>query len=227
MLNRNLWLSAIVGLVLLLPGTARAQVFLVSAGYYSSLADGTNAGTAYRYATNNTSGDLRLTLNLGGNIQSNAISYPLSLGNNNFTYSVASSFSPGPFGGLLLFFNSTGVSFNPNVGPVVADLAAATPTDSSGSYIIPAAGVGIRNYVDIVEPLAVPFTGDTVFNVGGFDVSITAFSSDTVPSGSFTLNVAAAAVPEPATWAMIALGCSSVVAAGWRFKKNRFRRRSK
>jgi len=136
---------------------------------------------------------------------------------------VTSPLNPGSFGGLMLFFNSTGTSFNPPPGEYAGNLVAVTPTTNTGAFIIPAAGILTRSYSFTGTA---PYSGDTVYSVGDFDVSITAFSSDTLPSGSFTLTVASAAVPEPATWAMIALaGCSTVV-AGWRFKKKRYRRRS-
>jgi hypothetical protein len=208
------WQLAILAVVMMLPCAAQAQVFLVSAGYYSSQADGSNVST-YRFSTNSNSADFRLTLNLNGNIQNDAISFPLAVGSNNFTYSTTQTANPGPFGGLLLFFNSTGVSFNPSISdPVVANLAAAAPTSNSGSFLIPAAGIGIRNYVGVNPPVAVPYSGDTFFTVGGFDVSITAFSSTTSPSGSFTLNVSSA-VPEPGSWALLGMTSLGGAAVCW------------
>lgn len=221
-------LRLVICLACLWPISAlQAQVFLVGAGYYASQANGTNSVSLplYRYSTNLSSGDFRLTLNLAGNIQSQAISYALSPGANNFAFSVASPVSPGNFGGLMLFFNSTGVSFNPGSSPSFAgDLVAVAPTTNTGAFIIPAADILTRSYNGSTTA---PYSGDTSYEVGGLSVSITAFSSTNLPSGSFTLNVGSVAVPEPATWAMIALSVSGATAFGWKFRKNRFGRRKK
>lgn len=143
MLNRNLSLTASLGLLLMLPNLAWAQVFLVGAGYYSSEANGTNSalfGGGYLYSTNPNTGSFSLPLNLGGNIQGTGISFALAPGNNNFTFSVTSPLNPGSFGGLMLFFNSTGTSFNPPPGVYAGNLVAVTPTNNMehSSFRLPA-----------------------------------------------------------------------------------------
>lgn len=221
------WLRLIICLACLWPlSTIHAQVFLVGAGYYASQANGTNGSIAsgqYRYSTNSSSSDFRLTLNLGGNTQNNTISYPLSVGDNNFTFSVTQPLSPGNFAGLILFFNSTGTSFNPPSSPAIAGhLVAVAPSTNSGAFFFPAAGILTRSYTG---NFTAAYSGDTDYTVGGFDVTISAFASTNTPSGSFTINVASAAVPEPATWALTALSVSGATALGWKYKKRRYGRR--
>lgn len=194
-------------LLLLCPGLSNAQVFLVGASYYSSAADGSSNGN-YRFTTNSAGTGIRLNLDLNGNFQNNAISFSLSPGANNFTFSVPNNINPGSFGGLELFLNATGTSFNTGSNTGVAPhLAAFTPSNNSGAFGIPAAGIQVRSYDN--SPFdTVPYSGATSFLVGDAEVTISAFASTNLPSGTFTISVASA-VPEPATW--MSLGSLAVV----------------
>jgi hypothetical protein len=204
----------------LLTSTVSAQVFLVGAAYYSSNNAG-QAGGVYRYTTNSSDG--ALVWNINGN--GKGISIPLNLGVNNFTFSVLQSFTPGPFGGLSLFFNATGVSYNPSVlnALIPGDLAAFTPTNNDPlAFQIPSAGTLIANY-NPTGGNQVAYSGATSFQVGGYDVSISSFGSTTTPSGSFSLTVVAA-VPEPSSWILIGtalVGGTSIAVKRWRFKRKR------
>jgi hypothetical protein len=217
-----------VCLIMLAPAALQAQVFLVGACYYSSTSDGAAASSTYLYSTNSSVSSIRLMLDLNGNVQNNAISYLLAEGDNVFNYSGAQSFDPGPFGGIEVFFSSTAASYNPGgAAGVAGDLVAATPTDGSGVFFHPAAGTLVRSYDNINSgnnPGLAPYSGATSFTVGDRVVTITAFDSNTFPNGTFTLNVTAAAVPEPGHWILIGSAGAMVVMVRQFWRRPRARR---
>ena len=193
---------AIVGLTL----PARAQQTLVGALLTSNTATGAdNSNGTYQYTTNNTSGYGTLTLTLNGTNYGKGISIPLSTGDNVFTYTDSIA-NPGAFGGLELFLNSTGASYNPSGGGGrPADLDVARDTAAANPFFVPANGTQIANYSAGSGLLS--YGGASSFLVGGQSVSVTAFSVNTSSQGVFTLRVGAAgapSTPEPGSIALLA-----------------------
>jgi len=223
---RSTWLIGCAAfLALAMPTSSQAQVFLVGAIYYSSDSVGFNSGGGYAYTTNSaTFGQLaRLGLHLGANFQNNAISFPLATGPNNFTFDVATSFPPGPFGGIEFFLSNSATSFNPaGSAGIPGNLAAFTATNNGGVFSNPAAGILVRAY-DVTTNA--PYSGATSFDVGGETVTITEFTSSNFPGGTFTLNVISA-VPEPTVILLSLIGGLPLAGvAVWRYKKMQTRRK--
>lgn len=187
--------------------SALAIPFLVGAQVYASGADGSNAGafsgTPYQYSTNASTTHLPLLVN-GVPL---SISFALADGDNVFTYATDGTF-PIPIIGLNLFFNSTGISFNPpfqaGVG-IPGDLAAFVE-QGSGAFDVPAAGINVQAYNSTsLSVNTTVYSGATSFAVGDRLVAISAFDATAIPGpgGSFTIHVTA--VPEPATLALVGL----------------------
>ncbi len=180
---------------------------LVGFDLYSSGTDGTNVGGGYRYSSNsNDSGAYaqQLTPGIGGP-QTAAISFPLHLGANTFTfapdpnYHGSTGVNPGGDAGVNLFFNGTGTSFNPTTNGILSDLTAFVPT-AGGAFAVPSAGTLVQDYGP--NGGAVAYSGLSTFLVGTDSVTVTALSIGTTPSGSVTLYV----TPEPSSLMLCGLG---------------------
>lgn len=211
-------------------GTADASpIHLVGAElYFADLITGADALSGYQHSTNTgTCCHSLLGIDPQGptGVDNSAISFLLSEGDNVFDW-VAGNNYPTPVVGLSLFFNSTGMSFNPpDSGPRIAgDLTAVVPAGSD-AFFIPLFGTVIQAYNStpgFSDPTAYA-NGLASFSVDGSTVSITAFNALPVsganPSGSFTLQVEPpAVVPEPGSLGLLGLGL-----AGGFFQRRRRR----
>lgn len=199
---------ATLGLLAGMPKEAHAQAFLVGFELFAPDSTGNNQGSGYTYTTNSNINFARQTLSLnGGPTQTTAISFLLGAGNNSFTFTPPNSF-PTSIAGINLFFNSTGTSFNPTAGAAVAgNLTAVANTNNSGSFFFPIAGTSVRNYDTGLTDA--PYSGATFFNVGGQRITLTQYSVNNTPAGTFTLNVAPTAgvtAPEPGSVALLFTG---------------------
>ena len=177
---------------------AQAQITLTGAQIYAA-GDNTNgafSGGGYRYTTNSADGG---GFALSTNEQDEkAISIPLELGDNVFSFSgTVAPADPGNYVGLSLFFTDTDSvmdnSFNPDTTSGVAgDLTVFTQMNSlSNSFSTVAAGIQTQTY-DAGAIGAAFANGQQSFTFGSVEVSVTAFTvsnSPFNPSGSFTLTV--------------------------------------
>jgi hypothetical protein len=123
-----------------------------------------------------------------------------------FTYSTVQI----AFHGLNLFFNDTGVSYNPTGGSIVpGDLTVYAPGGSTGMFGVPAAGTTILSYgtdgFTYVEALA---NGASSMVVGDLLVSVSAFD----PSNMSTFTITVSAIPEASAFLSLA-GAGGLVAA--------------
>ncbi|MGR8935579.1 MAG: hypothetical protein ACU837_14485 [Gammaproteobacteria bacterium] len=205
------WAGAVMLLGLLIlstnPSVAAAQPYLVGAQVYASGADGSNqgaySGTPYQFSTNTSTSHNPLLIN--GNPP--GITIPLAIGENNFTFDVGTSSYPINTIGLNLFFNTTGISFNPPYQPnngIPGNLAAYTGADA-GSFAIPSTGTNVQSFNSSSTSVnTTSYSGATSLILDGRRLSITQFSSTNKPSGSFTI-VVAASVPQPGLFALISL----------------------
>ncbi len=210
---RPVYCLLMISVIVAVDSKADAALVLTGAQIYSAAdnADGSNsADTSYRYTTNSAdTGGFGLSIN--GDLDK-AISIPLSLGDNFFTFQwLVGSVNPGTFVGLNLFFtDNDGTpdnSFSPGFGdPIAGDLTVfkQVGTDAN-NFATVASGLFIQTYA-IANTLAIA-NGKHSFILGDQMVSVTSFSSDSSPSGSFTLTVSA--VPEPSSLALV-----SIVIAG-------------
>ena len=202
---------ALAGVLLSVFAPMAHSQFLVGAGLYSSTSNGT-ANPVYLYSTNasfppNTVASLFLTPNSGNNTGKN-IAIPLSNGSNNFTFDNNFNQPPGGFVGFELFFATSATPYNPASGARTPDLVVFAPTTSTTTFTVPAAGTQAESYDHSGQIAA---NGLTTFSLAGTPISITAFSSSTVPNGSFTVNVGGlASTPEPSASALLA-GCASAL----------------
>jgi hypothetical protein len=207
--------SALVSLPLL----SQAQVSLVGALLTSNTSTGADAtGGGYQYTTNTSLGFDTLTLVSNGTTYSKGISIPLSIGDNVFTFPNAGT-TPGAFGGIELFLNSTGASYNPNGGGRPADLDVARDTASANPFFVPVAGTQLANYSTPFTVL--PYGGASSFLVGGQTVSVTAFSDNTQAQGGFTLRVGAATAPSTPEPGSIALFTGFAISGGLFLKRRK------
>lgn len=199
-------LAATAGLFALAPGAAQAQVYLVGFETFQPDATGNNNGNGYGITSNSRINFARNAISLnGGTAQQTAISFALTQGNNSFTFASQSSATATSIAGISFFFNATGTSYNPNSTTGVAgNLVAVANTDNSGTFFFPAASTPVRSY-DNSANYDAAYSGATSYVVGGQRITLTQYSVDTTPSGSFTLNVApvSAAAPEPGSVALM------------------------
>lgn len=195
-------LAAVTG-VLTLSSAAHADgPYLVGFVLYRCTPDGTAINDPYFYTSNGNISAFRQTHTSGaGSSQSVGISFGLSLGDNTFSFTPSGFADPGSFAGVQLYFNSTGVPFQP-VGPGIApDLAAFVPTTSSAwSYV--SAGAQVISYGDSYGPL-VSYGGATSFTIGDSVITLSALNINNQPSGSMTLSVST--VPAPGVLSVLAL----------------------
>jgi hypothetical protein len=198
-------LALAVALLFVSAPLAHAQ-FVVGAGLYSSLADG-SANPNYLYSTNTNPPGAVLPFFLtpnGGNGSGKSVAIPLANGANNFTFTVNNSQNPGPFAGLELFFDPTATPYNPGgTSARTPDLIVFAPTTSTTTFTVTPAGKLVESY-DFSGVIAA--NGLTTFTVAGKPISITAFSTSTFPNGSFTVLVGSApsGTPEPGALALLA-----------------------
>lgn len=195
-------IAAVTG-VLAPSAVAHAEIpYLVGFVLYRCTADGTAINDPYFYTSNGNIPAFRQTLTSGtGSSQSAGISFGLSLGDNTFSFTPSGFADPGSFAGVQLYFNSTGVPFQP-LGPGIApDLAAFVPTTSTAWSYAPA-GTQVINYGDSYGPL-VSYGGATSFTIGDSVITLSALNIDNQPSGSMTLSVST--VPAPGVLSVLAL----------------------
>lgn len=195
-------LAAVTGAFALSTAAHAQAPYLVGFVLYRCASDGTAINDPYFYTSNGGLVAYRQTLTADtGSTQNAAISFPLSLGANTFTFSPSGSADPGSFAGVQLYFNATGTPFQP-IGPGIApDLAAFVPTGSSPWAYVPAA-TQVISYGDSYGPL-VSYSGATSFTVGDRVITLSALEINQVPAGSMTLSVAI--VPAPAALPLLAL----------------------
>lgn len=195
-------LAAVTGAFALSTAARADGPYLVGFVLYRCTPDGTAINDPYFYTSNGNISAYRQSLTDGtGSTQNVAISFPLSLGANTFTFSPSGLADPGSFAGVQLYFNATGTPFQP-IGPGVApDLAAFVPTGSSPWASVPAA-TQVIGYGDSYGTL-VPYGGATSFTVGDRVITMSSLDIDHLPSGSMTLSVAI--VPAPAALPLLAL----------------------
>lgn len=194
-------------------GSGLATPYLVGAQLYASAWDGSNAGAysgaPYQFSTNSSTSSVKLLVNG----ISTAIAFPLVEGDNEFTFDVPTDAFPINTIGLNLFFNLTGVSFNPSNQPGVGipgDLAAFT-NKGSATFSIPTAGTNVQSFnTSGFDVNATSYSGASSLILGGRAISIYDFTSTNTPSGSFTVRVAA--VPVSGTFLLV---CSGLVGAAY------------
>jgi hypothetical protein len=186
---------------------ASDPVYLVGANVYSSASDGTTVGGHYCYSTNSSAFTQRLILGLNGVQQQNAVSFLLSPGDNQFTFDVNQSFDPGAFAGLSLLFNTSGVSYNPSgYSGVAGDLVVVGSTNNSSAFLFPSVGTSVRSYDDALNgPYTASYSGASTFLVGNEVATVTGFSVNAVPQGTFTITISSA-VPEASGFLSTLLG---------------------
>lgn len=196
-------------------GPAQAATFLVGAQLYSSSATGANSGGVYQYSTNSSTSNFGLTINgttytPGGS----GISIPLLDGLNSFSYTVPTPVDPGAFVGLNLFFNTTGVPYNPvNFGQgLPGDLTVFTSVGApAGSFSVPVQGTNIQSYeTSFIFTNPASYSGNSSYVLGDRQISVTGFTADSTPSGSFQLSVSPVATPIEQTYQLTGTLGSSV-----------------
>jgi hypothetical protein len=201
---------SLVALTLSSPASFAATISLVGDMVYSaSGVNGSNAGGGYRYSSNTSITDdyvqLLTPTSPTGTAQGQGISFGLSYGLNTFSFTPdlglqgTTPVDPGSFAAIELFFNTSGTSYNPSTGPNPGDLVVYASTDTHGSYSVPAAGTEVQGYQPILSDA--PYSGADQVKIGNYFVTVTAFSIDHGPDGTFTLDVTA---PEPSS--IVALG---------------------
>lgn len=133
--------------------------------------------------------------------------------------------------------NENGFSPDPRIEQIITGLTIGQSYTVSGDYQIhvplgnPADSFGVLIDAAVILQLGNPGTTWTPFSTTFVATSTShVLALEAERNGSdHSYNIdnisVAAVVPEPATWAMIALAASGIVATGWRFKKNRFSRR--
>ncbi len=211
---------ALAGALVTLPLLAQAQVSLVGALLTSNTSTGADAtGGTYQYTTNTNVGFGTLSLTFNGTTFGKGISIPLTTGDNVFTFTNSGA-GPGPFGGLEIFLNSTGVSYNPSGTFVPPDLDVARSTAATSPFFVPANGTQLANY-SVGGASATTYGGASSFLVGGQTVSFVAFSDNAAAQGGFTLRVGAAAAPSTPEPGSIALLTGLAISGGLFLKRRK------
>jgi hypothetical protein len=209
-----------LGIVLACCSISHAEIYLVGFDLYSSEATGASSDDpvpgGYRWSSNSSeSGGIarqQLTeVSPAGGSQTLGISFPLVNGSNTFTFAENPNYppggtpNPGSFAGVNLFFNDTGVSYNPSQTGIAGNLAAFVPTNvSSPTVSYPGAGVLVDDYGPGVNVTA--YSGAQSYVVDGQAITVTALSVTTTPTGSITINV-----PEPGSVSILSLGVAALL----------------
>ena len=171
--------------------TYAGTMYLVGAHIYRTDATGAYSDDpfpAYTYSTNSLTRHSPLYLN--GSVTGLDASFELSLGSNTFTFAGLPPLNPGGFIGLNLFFSPNSTPFNAVPGSVVpGDITLFTATTANGlNGNVTNAGTSILSYgVDNFDaPLALA-NGKSALVLGDRMVGVSAFTSNTRPSGSFKI----------------------------------------
>jgi hypothetical protein len=195
---------AVLGLIAGTAGTVKADLFLVGAQLYRTDGDGQNVLDPFQFSTNSSTAHSPFSLNGDSGVNS---SFALSNGANVFSFADL-GFAVDSFVGLNLFFNTVGTPFNPAADSVVAgDLTIHSATDGLDNFFVTDAGTSVLSYgTNGATAVNASANGLSSFTLNGQMVSVSAFSVNGIPSGSFTLQVSAVAVPEPASLVTLGIG---------------------
>lgn len=181
--------AALALLALFVAATAHAQtVSLVGANLFPTNSSGAFPGGDQNLSTNNTTGSTSLLINGHGK----GISFPLSEGLNQFTFTADIRDPFSLFYGLNLFFNTTGVSYNPphtGVG-IPGDLSVFNASDGSAGFATIPAGANVQSYeTDGGATSIAKANGQSFAIIGNWKIYVTAFSVHYTDRqvGSFTL----------------------------------------
>jgi hypothetical protein len=207
---KNMRFAANLGLLglsvagLMATSSANAQTFLVGAYLFGANGSGATTAPGYQYDTN-TSNVASFGLNVTPPNVSKGLSDALSTGANTFTFSFTNTpSSPGADADLGLFFGPTGTSYNPATDSRTPDLLVSRDTTGALAFFVPASSTVINDYH--YNGTLLTANGLTGIVVGGNTVSVSAYSVNTTPTGTFTLTVTpfVAATPEPGVVGLLA-----------------------
>ena len=178
-----------------------AQIYLTGLQLYSagSNSSGKVGTLEYEYTTNSSSpiADIeRVSVSQGSASKDNAISFPLKLGANTFSFSnlPGELFAPGAFEGLNLFLSGSSQSYNPNTTAGVAGNLSVVASTTSATFKIIAAGTPVLSYTSLgTQPVpffTTPANGHTSFGAGTLSATVTALKIlNGGPSGTITITV--------------------------------------
>ena len=198
---------AAVALFCGLAGSARAQIFFTGALQYYANNAGANVGGASEYDTFSSPGTGNIHFSANGNT---AFAYALSPGINSFT--LAGSASGSSYQGLGLYFSNTATTFVGTLGDV-PNLVVFDDVNASTTFAFATNGVNIATYGQYSGDAT--YSGTTSYQVGGYDVTVTAFD---YTGGSANLSLLVTAVPESSAYAAFA-GLALLGFAAWRRKR--------
>ncbi|MCW3055583.1 MAG: hypothetical protein JWN14_4753 [Chthonomonadales bacterium] len=202
----NLGLVTLSFAGLMATSSANAQTFLVGAYLFGANGTGATTSPSYQFDTNTNNPTIALIVNGIGK----GFTAPLSLGANAFTFAGGSSAFPlSGNGDLGLFFDTVNNPYSPLVTSRTPDLLVSRDSTGALAFFVPASGTTINDFH--YSPSTLAANGLPTFSLGGQTIAVTAYSVNTAPAGTFTLNVTpfVAPTPEPGvTGLLVGLGVS-------------------
>ena len=190
--RRTSQLGAVLALLVLsVTTTAHAQTaYLVGANLFPTNSSGVFPGGDQNLTTNSTTGSTSLDINGQGK----GIAFPLSEGINQFTFKADTLDPFAPFYGLNLFFNTTGVSYNPpHTGTgIPGNLSVFNATNSSAAFATIPAGATVQSYeTDGGATSTAKANGQSYAIVGNLKIFVSAYNVNYTnkEAGSFSIFV--------------------------------------